>query len=103
VAREVTYSAARRHLAMLLDEVTTQGTTVIITRRQGAAAALISATELAELEETAHHLRSPANRKRLLTALDRALANSTPSTTIAALREEVGLTDSATTTSNPLY
>ena len=89
MARDVTASAARRNLAALLDEVATQRTTVIITRRRGPAVALIAATELAGLEETEYLLRSPANRRHLFAALDRALTGETPPMTPAALRTEI--------------
>jgi antitoxin YefM len=91
MVRSVSYSAARQHLAALLDEVTEQRESVVITRRNGAPVALIAADELASLEETAHLLRSPVNAQRLLAALERALeANTSPMTT-EELRRESGL------------
>lgn len=89
--RSVSYSAARQHLAALLDEVTEQRESVVITRRNGAPVALIAADELASLEETAHLLRSPANAQRLLAALERALEGTTPPMTTEELRRESGL------------
>ncbi len=85
MARQVSYS-----LAALLDEVTEQRESVLITRRNGASVALIAADELASLEETAHLLHSPANARRLLEALERALAGTTPPQTVETLRHEVG-------------
>ena len=91
MVRNVSYSAARQHLAALLDEVTEQRESVVITRRNGAPVALIAADELASLEETAHLLRSPANAQRLLAALERALEGATPPMTAEDLRRESGL------------
>lgn len=91
MVRSVSYSAARQQLAALLDEVTEQRESVVITRRNGAPVALIAADELASLEETAHLLRSPANAQRLLAALERALEGTTPPMTTEALRRESGL------------
>ena len=70
---ETTYSQARQNLADLLDSVTEDREIVIIRRRRGEDAALLAASELVGLMETAHLLRSPANAQRLLEALGRAL------------------------------
>ena len=91
MAIETTYSAARANLASLLDHVTEDRETVIIRRRGADDVALVSASELASLEETAHLLRSPANARRLLTALNRALSRTAKPQSVAALREELGL------------
>ncbi|NJN95775.1 MAG: prevent-host-death protein [Anaerolineales bacterium] len=91
---QTTYSQARAGLAKLLDRVTADREVVIIERRKGEAVALIAAGELAGLLETAHLLRSPANARRLLTALARIPEQTLPPQTIAQLRHEVGL-DSA--------
>jgi antitoxin YefM len=80
MVRRVSYSAARRHLGALLDEVTEQGASVVITRRNGSPVALIAADELASLEATVHLLRSPANARRLLAALKSALAGASVTT-----------------------
>ena len=69
---EVTESDALANLARLLDEVTENREVVIIRRRKGEDAALIAASELTSLLETGYLLRSPANAKRLLTALNDA-------------------------------
>jgi len=70
---EITFTHARQNLAKVIDEVTQDREIVIIRRRGSEDAALIAADELRSLMETAHLLRSPANAKRLLTALNRAL------------------------------
>lgn len=88
---QTTYSNARETLAALWKEVEENGEVVIINRRGHDDVALISAAELASVLETAHLLRSPANARRLLTALQRALGERTPPGSAAALRREYGL------------
>jgi antitoxin YefM len=88
---EMSYTQARANLAKLLDDVTENREIVIIHRRDGEDAALISADELSSLVETAYLLRSPANARRLLTALNRALANEGQPSDLDRLRREVGL------------
>lgn len=72
---KTTYSQARANLPKLLDEVTENREVVIIHRRGAEDVALISASELASLIETAHLLPSPKNAKRLLEAMQRAQAS----------------------------
>lgn len=93
MAIHTTYSEARANLARLWDEATQSRETVIISRRGADDVALIAANELASLQETAHLLRSPANAARLLTALQRALADEVAPTSIEALRRDAGLAD----------
>ena len=88
---EISYTQARETLAKLLDEVTHDREIVIIKRRGQADAALIAADELSSLLETAYLLRSPANAKRLLETLGRALQNDGQPLTADALRQVVGL------------
>jgi antitoxin YefM len=86
-----TYSQARENLASLLDRVTRDREIAIITRRGNEDVALVSADELAGLLETAHLFRSPANAKRLLTAVRRSQTKKLAPLTLDALREELGL------------
>lgn len=88
---EITYSQARANLASLLDDVTENREVVIIRRRKGEDAALIAASELTSLLETAYLLRSPANAERLLTALNDALKGEGRTMTLKELRAEVAL------------
>jgi antitoxin YefM len=88
---EITYSQARANLARLLDNVTENREVVIIRRRNAEDAALIAASELTSLLETAYLLRSPANAERLLTALNDALKGEGRPISLAELRAEVGL------------
>jgi antitoxin YefM len=91
MAIQATYSAARANLASLLDQVTGNREVVIINRRGEEDVAMVSAAELSSLLETAHLLRSPANARRLLTALRRATAKKLKPQSLARLRQEVGL------------
>ena len=84
---ETTYSSLRENLATVLDQVVDQQETVIVRRRGARDVALIPASELAGLIETAHLLRSPRNARRLMTALRRAKSGRTKSGTVAALRK----------------
>lgn len=88
---DVTYTQARANFAKLLDDVTENREVVIIRRRNGDDAALIAASELSSLLETAYLLRSPANAERLLTALNDALKGEGVHLDPNTLRQEVGL------------
>jgi len=65
--------------------------TCIIERRGAEKVAMISASELSSLIETAYLLRSPKSAQRLLSALMRALENKTPAMSMTELRKEAGL------------
>ena len=91
MAIQTTYTSARANLAKLLDQVTKDRETVIIERRGAEKVAMISASELSSLMETAYLLRSPKNAQRLLSALMRALDKKTPVMNMTELRKEVGL------------
>jgi antitoxin YefM len=68
---------------------------ILIQRRGREDVALIAASELTSLMETAYLLRSPANAERLLAALARAQARTSPPGTVEELRREVGLGETA--------
>jgi len=91
MAIETTYTQARAQLAHLLDEVVQNQEIVIVNRRGKEDVAMISASELSSLIETAHLLRSPKNAQRLLAALGRARANKGVRSSLDRLRREVGL------------
>lgn len=88
---QTTYTQARASLAKLLDRVTQDREIVVIQRRGEEEVAMIAASELASLMETAYLLRSPANAERLLTALGRALKGEGEPQSIESLRSEVNL------------
>lgn len=85
---ETTYTSLRQNLSSVLDRVVDQQETVIVRRKGARDVALLPATELAGLLETAHLLRSPRNARRLFTALHRAERGKTKPATIAQLRRE---------------
>jgi antitoxin YefM len=88
---QTTYTQARANLAKLCDKVSLDQEIAIINRRNAEPVALISASELSGLIETAHLLRSPRNAERLLTALDRIKDRNIKPQSIDELRQEVGL------------
>jgi len=90
---QTTYSDARAHLAQYLDEAASSREPVIIRRRNAEDVALIAASELDSLMETAHLLRSPKNAERLLAALARARARDEPATSVEELRRDLGLVE----------
>lgn len=85
---QTTYSNARNNLASLLEQVTDEQEIIIINRRGRKDVALVSASELSSLVETAHLLRSPKNAGRLLKALNRALTKSEKPESLEKLFEE---------------
>src|SRR4051794_36886043 len=66
---ETTYRYLRDNLAGVLDKVVDDREVIIVRRKGGRDVALAPADELAGLSETAHLLRSPANARRLISAL----------------------------------
>ncbi|MGA8030668.1 MAG: type II toxin-antitoxin system Phd/YefM family antitoxin [Bryobacteraceae bacterium] len=86
---ETTYTRLRENLASVLDQVVDQQETVIVRRRGSRDVALVPASELAGLIETAHLLRSPRNARRLLAALRRAEHGKQKPASLAELRREM--------------
>ena len=86
---ETTYTRLRENLAAVLEQVVDQQETVIVRRKGARDVALIPASELAGLMETAHLLRSPKNARRLLAALRRSTAGKVKPRTTASLRKEM--------------
>ncbi len=89
--REITYSHARSHLAELLTRVSEGKEIITITSRNRGDVALISADELSSLLESVYLLRSPANAKRLFSALEWAKSTQSSPQTLAQLREELAI------------
>jgi len=65
----ITYTAARENLAYTMDRVCADHNPVIITRNRDQAVIMISLDDYEALQETAYLLRSPANAKRLISAI----------------------------------
>lgn len=91
MAIHTTYSNARANLANLCNQVAENREIVLINRRNAEDVALIAASELSSLLETAHLLRSPKNAQRLLTALNRALSRTEIPQSIEGFKQEMGL------------
>jgi antitoxin YefM len=66
----VTYTAARANLASTMDRVCNDHEPLIITRNGEQSVVMLSLEDYKALEETAYLLRSPANAKRLLAAIE---------------------------------
>lgn len=66
----ITYSSARANLAKTMDRVCDDHEPLIITRGGEQAVVLLSLEDFKALEETAYLLRSPANARRLLAAVE---------------------------------
>jgi antitoxin YefM len=66
----VTYSTARANLASTMDRVCNDHEPLIITRNGQQSVVMVSLEDYTALEETAYLLRSPANMKRLITAIE---------------------------------
>jgi antitoxin YefM len=68
--KSITYSAARENLASTINRVCEDQAPVVITRNRDQAVVMMSLAEYESLQETAYLLRSPANAKRLLAAVE---------------------------------
>jgi len=91
MAIKTTYSQARANLASLCNRVADDREIVYINRRNAEDVALIAASELTALLETAHLLRSPKNAQRLLTALNRALERTEIPQSTDELKQDLGI------------
>ncbi len=86
-----TYTQARANLAKLCDRAADDHEIVIIERRSSKPVALIDASELGGLLETAHLMRSPENARRLAAALERARGETVEPQSVGSLKRELGL------------
>ncbi|MCX7147808.1 MAG: type II toxin-antitoxin system prevent-host-death family antitoxin [Rhodocyclales bacterium] len=67
----MTYTTVRANLASTMDRVCDDHEALIITRNSEQAVVMLSLEDFNALEETAYLLRTPANAKRLLSAVAR--------------------------------
>lgn len=65
----MTYTAVRANLASTMDRVCNDHEALIITRNGEQSVVMLSLEDYKALEETAYLLRTPANAKRLLSAV----------------------------------
>ena len=68
----VTYTEARENLVSIWDKTVSSREPVVISRRGAESVVMLPLEEWEGVTETAHLLRSPANARRLLSALLRA-------------------------------
>jgi antitoxin YefM len=87
----VTYTEARENLASIWDKTVTSREPVVISRRGTESVVMLPLEEWEGVTETAHLLRSPANARRLLSALLRADQGEGKVMSRADLAEEVGI------------
>lgn len=66
----ISYSTARANLAQTMERVCEDHDPVIITRQGQSSVVMLSLDDYQALAETAYLLRSPANARRLLEAMD---------------------------------
>lgn len=70
----ISYSTARANLATTMDRVCEDHEPIIITRNGQQSVVMLSLEDFTALEETSYLLRSPANTKRLMTAIEQLTA-----------------------------
>lgn len=89
MSSQITDARLRENLGAILDDVVDRQEIVIVRRKRSRDVALIPASELAGLIETAHLLRSPRNARRLLAAVRRAEKGKINPSTISELKSEI--------------
>lgn len=87
----VTYTEARENLASIWDKTVSSREPVVISRRGAESVVMLPLEEWEGVTETAHLLRSPANARRLLSALLRAEKGEGKVMTREELGESFGL------------
>ncbi|MFW6198700.1 MAG: type II toxin-antitoxin system Phd/YefM family antitoxin [Acidobacteriota bacterium] len=86
-----TYTDARANLARLWDRLERDRELLVIERRGHEAMAMLPMAEVEALLEAAHLLRSPANARRLLRSLQRALEDEGAAADPRELARDLGL------------
>ncbi|MEM7355067.1 MAG: type II toxin-antitoxin system prevent-host-death family antitoxin [Acidobacteriota bacterium] len=66
----VSYTALRKNLASVMDQVNDDHAPIIVTRQKGRPAVLMSLEDFRAYEETLYLMRSPRNSKRLDDAIE---------------------------------
>ncbi len=72
LTKQTNYTNLRQNLASILDETIEDRGVVLVSRQGKEDVAILAASELSNMMETLHLLRSPANAKKLLAAMERA-------------------------------
>lgn len=94
LAKQTNYTNLRQNLASVLDEVIEDRGCIIVSRTGKEDVAIIAASELSNMMETLHLLKSPANAKKLFAAMERAdelEGVQVESQSLEQLREELTL------------
>lgn len=74
--KTMSYSESRAHYAEVLDGVVDDREEVVITRAGHDPVVIVSLADYESLRETAYLMRSPANARRLLDAMERLEAGN---------------------------
>jgi len=74
--KTMSYTESRARYAQVLDDVVNDREEVVITRAGHASVVIVSLEDFESLRETAYLMRSPANARRLLDAMERLEAGS---------------------------
>jgi len=82
---------AKNEFFKLLDLVVQDHQVYIINRRDGENVALIAESDLISLVETVYLLRSPANARRLIDAIEESKIGKIKPQAIAELQQELGI------------
>lgn len=69
--RTMSYSESRARYAEVLDSVVNDREEIVITRSGHESVVIVSLADFESLRETAYLMRSPANARRLLDAMER--------------------------------
>lgn len=86
----ISYTEARDRLASVWDQAVASREPVVIDRRGHESVVLVPAGEWRGMLETAHLLRSPANARRLLSALNRLEQGEGQELSLDALAAKTG-------------
>lgn len=66
----INYTTFRKNLTATIDQVNRDHTPILVTRRKGSPAVVMSLDDFKSYEETAYLMRSPKNAKRLTQAIE---------------------------------
>ncbi|MBU1800680.1 type II toxin-antitoxin system prevent-host-death family antitoxin [Nocardioides sp.] len=74
--KTLSYTESRARYAQVLDDVVNDREEVVITRAGHPSVVIVSLEDFESLRETAYLMRSPANARRLLDAMERLEADA---------------------------
>ena len=76
MVKTLSYTESRARYAQVLDDVVNDREEVVITRAGHPSVVIVSFEDFESLRETAYLMRSPANARRLLDAMERLEADA---------------------------